>query len=245
VEFAPQARIADIFQAVEAEQCHAGVVPVENSTGGVVPDTLDSLLETTARICGEILLPVHLAAMSHSSLDQVRTLYSHPNPLSQARMWLRDNLPSVDVKVMSSTTASAEAAAADDTGAALAPAPSAEAYGLQLLAENVEDEPSNRTRFFVLCPEPAEPTGRDKTSVVFSTSHRPGALHSAMGAFSQHGLNLTLIQSRPLRGQPWQYVFFVDLEGHQTDPGVKEALAELQEHCSFVKVLGSYPAQET
>lgn len=240
----PVPTITEVFRSVEAGQCEAGVVPVENSTGGVVPETLDSLLEGELKICAEVHLPVHIAAMSAVPLSEVRTLYTHPQPLSQCRGWISANLPSAEVKIASSTTAAAQAAAADPVGAALAPLPAAEAYGLQVLAANVEDVPSNRTRFFVVSTADARPTGRDKTSLVFSTAHRPGSLREAMGAFADHGLNLTLIQSRPSRGQLWQYVFFVDFEGHREEPETQAALGELREHCSLVKILGSYPADE-
>lgn len=240
----PAVSIPDIFRLVEAERCSAGVVPVENSTGGVVPETLDNLLETELKICAEVHLPVHLSVLASGPLAEVCTLYSHPQPLSQCRRWLQENLPAVEVKVVSSTAAAAQEAGADPTGAALSPAEAAPAYGLQVLATNLEDFPNNRTRFFVIGSQDARPTGRDKTSMVFSTAHRPGALHEAMGAFSRHGLNLTLIQSRPLRGQRWQYVFFVDFEGHREEPAVQQALAELQQHSSLLKVLGSYPAEQ-
>lgn len=241
----PASTIPDIFRLVEAEQCHAGVVPVENSTGGVVPETLDNLLETELKICAEVHLPVHLSVLAPGPLEQVRTLYSHPQPLSQCRQWLRENLPTVETKIVSSTGAAAQQAAADPAGAALAPAEAAAPHGLQVLAVNIEDLPSNRTRFFVIGSHDARPTGRDKTSVVFSTAHRPGALHDALGAFFRHELNLTLIQSRPFRGQRWQYVFFVDFEGHRQDEAAQQALAELQQASSLLKVLGSYPAEET
>jgi len=242
-DFMPLATIPDIFRAVEAEQVQVGVVPVENSTGGVVPETLDCLLDTTLRICAEAHLPVHLSLLGTAPLTEIRRLYTHPQPLAQCRVWLQRNLPTAEVKIVSSTAAAAQEAAGDPAGAALAPQEAGDAYGLPALAVNIEDVPSNRTRFFVIAAQDARATGRDKTSLVFSTAHKSGALHEALGAFADHRLNLTLIQSRPMRGQPWQYVFFVDFEGHREDREVKEALAELQQHCSLVKVLGSYPAQ--
>ncbi len=239
----PLPTVQEVFRAVEAEQAQAGVVPVENSTGGVVPETLDCLFDTGLRICAEAHIPVHLCLVATGPLEQVRTLYTHPQPLAQARAWLREHLPAVEVKTTSSTVIAAQEAAADPAGAALTTAEAAQAAGLQVLAENIEDVPSNRTRFFVIAAQDARPTGRDKTSLVFATTHQPGSLYRALGTLADHGLNLTLIQSRPMRGQPWQYVFFVDFEGHREEQQVQAALGELQGHCSLVKVLGSYPAE--
>ena len=239
----PMPTVAEIFRAVEAEQAGAGVVPVENSTGGVIPETLDCLFESGLSICAEAHIPVHLCLLAPGTLDQVRKLYTHPQPLAQTRAWLREHLPTVEVEIVSSTVIAAREAAADPAGAALANAEAGEAAGLALLAENIEDVPSNRTRFFVIAPQDARPTGRDKTSMVFATAHRAGSLYEALGALSAHGLNLTLIQSRPMRGQPWQYVFFVDFEGHREEAEVQVALGELQEHCSLLRVLGSYPVE--
>jgi chorismate mutase/prephenate dehydratase len=216
---------------------------VENSTGGVIPETLDCLLDTGLRICAEAHLPVHLCLVAPGPLEQVRTLYTHPQPLAQARAWLREHLPAAEIKIVSSTVIAAQEAAADPAGAALATAEAAQAAHLQVVAENIEDVPSNRTRFFVIAAQDARRTGRDKTSLVFAATHRPGSLHEALGTLAAHGLNLTLIQSRPFRGQPWQYVFFVDFEGHREEGPVQAALGELQNHCSLVKVLGSYPAE--
>lgn len=239
----PLPTITEIFRAVEAEQAHAGVVPVENSTGGVIPETLDCLLDTGLSICAEAHIPVHLCLLARGELEQVRTLYTHPQPLAQTRAWLREHLPAAEVKTVSSTVVAAQQAAEDPTGAALATAEAGEAAGLRVLAENIEDVPSNRTRFFVIAPRDARATGRDKTSMVFATAHRADSLYEALGALAAHGLNLTLIQSRPMRGQPWQYVFFVDFEGHREEEPVRVALRELQEHCSLLKVLGSYPVE--
>ncbi|HEY3396653.1 MAG TPA: prephenate dehydratase [Armatimonadota bacterium] len=241
--FLPAPSIPDIFRLVESGQADTGVVPVENSTGGVIPETLDALLDTGLKICAEAHLPVHLSLLASAPLDEIQTLYSIPPPLAQCRQWLREHLPSVEVKLVSSTGVAAQEAAADPTGAALAPEEAGIALGIPVLATNIEDLPGNRTRFFVIACAESRPTGRDKTSVVFSTAHKAGALLEAIGALSRHGLNLTLIQSRPLRGQTWQYVFFVDFEGHQEDEKAKAALAELQEHCALLKVLGSYPAE--
>ena len=240
----PLATISETFRAVEAEQAEAGVVPVENSTGGVIAETLDCLLDSSLRICAEAHIPVHISLVAPGRREDIRTLYTHPQPYAQTRAWLREHVPAAKVELVSSTVIAAQRAAADPAGAALATAEAGAAEGLQVLGENIEDVPSNRTRFFVIAARDAAPTGCDKTSLVFATAHRPGSLYEAIGTFAAHALNLTLIQSRPQRGQPWQYVFFVDFEGHREEEAVQVALAELQEHCSLVKVLGSYPAEK-
>lgn len=243
-ELVPVASITDIFGSVERGNCNVGVVPIENSTGGVVPETLDCFLDTSLSMCNELYVPIHLCLLANCPREEIVTLYSNPQPLAQCRSWLRENLPNVGTTTMASTAAAAQAAANDLTGAALAPQAAADAYGLQIVAAAIEDIPNNRTRFFVISPESAARTGRDKTSIVFSTAHQAGALHAALTAFARHSINLTLIQSRPSRGRLWEYVFFVDFEGYHSDPEVEEALEELGQHCPLLKVLGSYPAAE-
>jgi len=243
-EFVPAAGITDIFTSVERGNCNLGVVPIENSTGGVVPETLDCFLDTSLTICNELYVPIHLYLVANCELDEVTTLYTNPQPLAQCRVWLRENLPRVTIQPTASTAGAAQAAADDPTGAALAPGPAAQAYGLEVLAAAIEDTPNNRTRFFVVSPQMAAPTGRDKTSIVFSTAHHAGALHQALGPLAMHGINMTFIQSRPARGRLWEYVFFVDFEGHHSDEEIQKALQELQEHCPLLKMLGSYPAAE-
>ena len=240
----PAVSLTDVFHTVESGNCDVGVVAIENSTGGVVPETLDCFLDSNLTICNELYVPIHLFLLANCPLDGVATLYSHPQPLAQCRGWLREHLAGVHTETTSSTAAAAQAAADDPAGAALAPRLAAAAYGLQIVAESVEDIPNNRTRFFVISPQGAKPTGRDKTSVVFSTAHQAGALHKALEPFAAHGINLTLIQSRPTRGRLWEYVFFVDFEGYYLDEKVQQALGQLGQQCPLLKVLGSYPAAE-
>ena len=240
----PAATITDIFHSVERGNCDIAVVPIENSTGGVVPETLDCFLDTSLTICNELYVPIHLYLLANCPLEAITNLYSNPQPLVQCRNWLRENLRHVTPTTVASTAAAAQAAAHDPSGAALAPQPAAEAYGLQVLAGAVEDSPSNRTRFFVVGSQAATRTGRDKTSIVFSTAHQAGALHASLSPFARHGINLTLIQSRPTRGRLWEYVFFVDFDGCHTDEPVQQALRELDQDCPLLKVLGSYPAAE-
>ncbi len=243
-ELLPAASITDIFGSVERGNCDVGVVPIENSTGGVVPETLDCFLDSNLTIYSELYVPIHLCLLANCPQDEIVTLYSNPQPLAQCRTWLRQNLPNVGITTMVSTAAAAQAAADDPTSAALAPQAAAEPYGLQVVAAAIEDIPNNRTRFFVISPKPAAATGRDKTSIVFSTAHQAGALHAALTPFARHSINLTLIQSRPSRGRLWEYVFFVDFDGYHTDAPVQAALAELDQHCPLLKVLGSYPPGE-
>lgn len=243
-EFLAQVSIPDVFAAVEGAHAHCGVVPIQNSTEGVVGTTLDCLLDTSLRICGELYLPVHHYLLARCTLDEIRAVSSHPQVLAQCRRWLRERLPGAEQIPTSSTSAAAQAAAREDRLAAIAPRQAAEAYALYILAENIEDLPNNRTRFFVIGDLDPPPTGSDKTSVVFSTPHRAGALHQALAAFAQHGINLTLIQSRPARGKLWEYVFFVDFEGHNDDESPARALAELRDYCALLKILGSYPSEQ-
>lgn len=244
-DFLGQVSIPDVFLAVERTHADLGVVPIQNSTEGVVGATLDCLLDTSLRICAELYVPVHHFLLAGCAPDEIRAVSSHPQVLAQCRQWLRENLPAVEQVPTSSTSAAAQAATHEDGLAAIAPCQAAAAHSLGILAENIEDLPNNRTRFFVVGDLEPPPTGSDKTSVVFSTPHRAGALHQALTAFAEHGINLTLIQSRPARGKLWEYVFFVDFEGHADDQAPARAVAQLRDYCALLKVLGSYPAQQT
>ncbi len=240
----PVTSISDVFRVVQKGQADFGVVPIENSTGGVVPETLDCFLDSHLLISGELYVPVHLFVVANCPLEEVTTLYSHPQPLAQSREWLQQNLPGVPVESVTSTAAAAQQAAQDPTGAAIATELAAQAYGLEILAENIEDEPANRTRFFVIGTRDAQATGQDKTSIVFTTSHRAGALATTLEPLAAHDINMTFIQSRPARGRLWEYVFFVDFEGHRSDPNVQQALDDLGGQCPLLQVLGSYPAAD-
>jgi len=244
-DFLAQVSIPDVFAAVERTDADFGVVPIQNSTEGVVGITLDCFLDTSLRICAELYVPIHHYLLAHCALDHVRAVHSHPQVLAQCRRWLRDNLPDAEQIATSSTTVAARAAAAEDGVAAIAPRQAAQAHDLSVLGENIEDLPNNRTRFFVIGNLDPSPTGCDKTSVLFTTPHRAGALHRALAAFAVHGINLTLIQSRPARGKLWEYVFFVDFGGHTSDEAPAQAIAELRDYSALLKILGSYPSQQT
>jgi chorismate mutase/prephenate dehydratase len=240
-EFVPASSIPDIFRAVEARQADFGVVPIQNSTEGAVGPTLDSFLDTSLRICDELYVPIHHYLMSRGELGEISRVHSHPQVLAQCRGWLREHLPAAELVPTASSGVAAANAAGDPTIAAIAPEPAARAHGLAVLADHIEDLPNNRTRFFVIGDLDPRATGQDKTSVVFSTPHRAGALHYALGLLAEHAINLTMIQSRPARGQLWEYDFYVDFTGHATDAPQAAALANLRDYCALLKVLGSYP----
>ncbi len=237
--------IPEIFTRVERGVCDYGVVPVENSLAGVIPETLDTFLQTNVRVVSELFVPiVHNLATRCKKLEDIQVLYTHAQPLAQSRQWLRAHLPNVEIVEVGSTVRAAEAARDQEDAAALCPAMAAEITGLPILVEHTEDNPSNRTRFLVLGYNEPEPTGRDKTSLMFSVHHRAGALFRAMAAFEKYDVNLTMIESRPARVAVWEYVFYVDVQGHVKDDNVARALRQLKEHTLFLTVLGSYPAAE-
>lgn len=236
--------VQEVFEAVEKGLAQVGVVPVENSLGGAVPETLDCFVTSDVNIVGEHYEPIHHCLASRGPMEGIKRLHSHPQVLAQCRRWLRDNLPGVEIVNHSSTAAAAQTAANDPQSAALASAEAAEAYGLNILVRNVEDYPNNRTRFLVLGRGSCEPTGKDRTSLLFATAHRAGALHEALTPFQKYGVNMTMIQSRPVRGRLWEYVFFVDVEGHATSPHVARAIEEMRGFLPTLRVLGSYPAAE-
>ncbi|MGC8668898.1 MAG: prephenate dehydratase [Chthonomonadales bacterium] len=237
--------IADIFALVERGACDYGVAPVENSLAGVIPETLDTFMQTNLRIVSEIYEPItHNLATHCKTLEEIKVLYSHPQPLAQCRQWIRSHLPTARQVETASTVRAAEAAAKEEGAAAICPALAAEAVGIPILVEHTEDNPSNRTRFLVLGYNQPEPTGRDKTSLMFSVHNRAGELFRAMAAFEKYDVNLTMIESRPAKVAAWDYVFYIDVQGHIRDANVTKAINQLREHALFVTVLGSYPAAE-
>jgi chorismate mutase/prephenate dehydratase len=239
----PCASIDEVFRQVEARQAGYGVVPVENSTEGAVGRTLDLLLGTTARICGEVLMPVHQCLMSKAAeRSAVTRVYGHSQSLAQCHNWLNDNLPGTERIPVVSNAEAARMAAREDGAASLGSRAGAALYGLHLMAENIEDNPSNTTRFLVLGRQEVSPSGRDKTSLVMSALNRPGAMHELLTPLAQHGVSMTRLESRPSRTGMWEYVFFVDIEGHEHDVPVTAALEGLRSRAAFLKILGSYPA---
>jgi chorismate mutase/prephenate dehydratase len=239
----PQGTIQAVFQAVERARADYGVVPVENATEGAVESTLDAFLESPLRICAEILLPVDQALLLRPGLDLggVRRVYSHPQALGQCRAWLEAHLPGADRIEAPSTTEAVRLAREDPEGAAVASELAAELFGLRVAETKIQDLAANATRFLVLGPKSAEPTGRDRTTLLAMAQDGPGALLRLLEPLARRGLSLSRIQSRPTRRKLWEYAFFLDVEGHAEDALMAEALVELQSACASLKVLGSYP----
>ena len=238
----PMPAISDVFQEVENGGCQYGVVPVENSSEGVVSHTLDRFLNSPLQICGEVTLRIHHNLLGlGAGLDGIDTVYSHQQSLAQCRGWLDRHLPRAERIAVASNAEAARLAAAADTTAAIAGAMAAERYGLGVLVPNIEDEPDNTTRFLVIGQQGAAPSGDDKTSLLLSTRNEAGGLYQLLEPFAEHGISMTRIESRPSRRGNWDYVFFVDINGHRDDPGVAVALAELKRKAGMYKVLGSYP----
>lgn len=242
VHLLPENTIQDVFEAVEREKADYGVVPVENSTEGPVSLTLDRFISSEAKIYAEIMTKISHDLLSLSgNAGEVQRIYSHPQALSQCREWLRKNFPHVLLEEAGSTAKAAQLAMQDPKAAAIASSLAASLYGLKAVVFQIEDHLNNATRFLVLGRQEAKRTGRDKTSVLFIVSHAPGTLFRVLQVFYEKGINLTKIESRPNKGKPWEYIFFIDFEGHATDPHVAQALHEVKEHVLFVKLLGSYP----
>jgi len=242
VRLLPEDTIQDVFEAVERGEAGYGVVPVENSTEGPVSLTLDLFVQSEAMICAEIMTRIShdLLSLSGDAWD-MKKIYSHPQALSQCRNWLRRNFPHIPLEEGGSTARAAQRALEDSKAAAIAGSLAASLYGLKTVASQIEDQPNNYTRFLVLWNQRSERTGKDKTSVLFIVSHAPGTLFRVLQVFYEKGINLTKIESRPNKGKPWEYIFFIDFEGHATDPPVAQALQDMKEHVSFLKLLGSYP----
>lgn len=238
----PCTSIGEVFRRVESGFANYGVVPVENSTEGGIGVTLDLLLGTSLQICAEVLLPVHHCLLSNGgSLQSVTTVYAHAQALGQCGEWLSHHMANASRVPVASNAEAARRASEESGSAAIASAGAAEIYGLSILAQNIEDEPSNTTRFLVIGKQDVAPSGRDKTSLAMSAPNRPGGLVQLLAPLARHGLSMSRLESRPSRTGVWEYVFFLDLEGHQRDAGVSAALAELHGVAGFLKILGSYP----
>jgi chorismate mutase / prephenate dehydratase len=237
--------ISDAIDAANEGEADVAIVPIENSTEGGVNATLDGLFDSNLSISAEFVLEVELCLLAQSmDLTQIRRVASHPQPLGQCKHWLRQHLPQAEVVVAPSTTTAAQDALEDPHTAAVGSRLAAE-LGLLVVRERIQDHEGNATRFVVVGRDLPAPSGDDKTTLVFSTPHERGALRRVLEVFDEEGLNLTRIESRPLRGQLWQYAFFTDLEGHRDDPAVQRALQRLAENGAMVRVLGSYPRART
>lgn len=243
-KYIPLATIRDVFEEVERGNIDYGVVPVENTIEGVVNYTLDMFLQMpNVNIVGEIIIPVSLHLLSLAEdLSQIKKVYSHPHALAQARAWLDKHLPNAQRIEVESTAKAAELALEDEESAAIASEAAATVYNLNILANNVQETLNNYTRFLVIGKKKLGKTGKDKTSVLFAVKDEAGALYKALEPFYRYGVNLTKIESRPSRAKSWDYVFFVDIEGHREDPSVEKALQELKKRTKLVRILGSYPS---
>ena len=241
LHYSPQKTIADVFAEVSKNRADYGVVPVENSTEGVVTHTLDMFMDSDLKIVAQIILPVQQCLLSNSPRKQIAKLFAHPQSLAQCRRWVQDNLPQAEIIETSSNARSAEFAARQRNTAAIAGILAAEKYRLSVLEHDIQDNAANATRFLVLGRQCSPPTGDDRTSLMVSISDKVGALHHALAAFRRFRINLTKIESRPSKRRAWEYFFFIDCDGHREDRRVSKAITLLEQECSFVKVLGSYP----
>lgn len=240
--FVPLMTIADVFREVEAGRAGYGVVPVENTTEGAVQHTLDTFIESNLGIGAEIALRISHNLLSQCErLEEVEQLYSHPQALAQCQRWLAAHVPSLPQNPTSSTAAAAALCQREPRAAAIASGEAAALYGLRILASQIEDFSQNYTRFLVLSSTASPPTGRDKTSLVCGIPDKPGALYHTLELLASANINMQKIESRPSKARPWEYVFFIDLEGHGEEAHVRQALTTMRERCSFLKVLGSYP----
>jgi len=233
--------IPEVFQRVERGECDYGVLPIENSTEGMVTPTVDLLVNSELKICRQIMLPIKHNLLSMTTKNKIKKIYSNPQVFNQCRHWLSQNMPDAGLLEVASTTEAAQRASHEKYSAALASTQAAQEYGLKILVSGLSDLAHNTTRFCVIGTIGPPPTGHDRTSLVFSIKDKIGALHAMLAPFMKYQINLTKIESRPSKKKAWDYYFFVDCEGHQTDLRVSRALAQLEGMCKFLKILGSYP----
>jgi chorismate mutase/prephenate dehydratase len=244
-QYVPVENIKDVFSEVERGRADYGVVPVENSTEGVVNYTLDMFIDSDLKISAEIMLEVSQNLMNRTGrVEDIRKVYTHPQVPGQCRQWIEKNLAGIPVMDAPSTARAAEMAKDDPEAGAIASEMAATLYGLQIVAKKIEDNPNNFTRFLVISKKSPGKTGRDKTSIVFSIKDKVGALHTMLSPFAKAGINLNRLDARPSGRRVWDYMFFIDMEGHIEDKAVAKAIEELKKDCLFLKVLGSYPKSQ-
>src|SRR6267378_139342 len=241
VEYLPLTEIQSVFEEVVRGHIDYGLVPVENSIGGGVVDTLDAFLHSSAKICAEVLMTIHHNLLAKEPWEQIKEIQSKPEVFAQCRTWLNAMAKDLDVQAAASSSRAAEMAAQQAGVAAIGSSLAGELYGLHVLFENIEDNPDNVTRFFVIGREGARASGQDKTAVMFTTAHKPGALAEVLDVFKENGINLTDIEKRPSKKVNWEYYFFIDAQGHSDDAAMKKAIEEAKQHCLQLTVLGSYP----
>ena len=236
--------ISEVFQRVEKEECDYGVVPIENSIEGAVTHTFDLLVDSDLKICSQVLLEISHNLLSKTTIDRIKTIYSNPQVFGQCRQWLLTHLPRAEQVEVSSTTRAAQIAAERKNSACIASTLAAKVYNLKIVKKEIEDSLHNITRFLVIANTDVVPTGKDRTSILFSIKDRVGALQEMLTPFRKNGINLTKIESRPSKRKAWDYYFFVDFEGHRLDKKVTRALSQLEDKCNTLKILGSYPIVE-
>ena len=243
VEYAAQPNFSEVFDQVARRKASYGVVPIENSTEGAVSHTLDLFVNSELKICAQILLRIENGLMAAIPREKIKTLYSHPQVFGQCKNWILQNFPNADLVEVSSTTRAAEIAKekAHEGAAAMGGPLAAQSNGLTMLDECIQDRATNTTRFLVIGEKTCPPTGDDRTSILFSIKDKPGSLVSALQLFEKQNVNLSKIESRPSKNKDWEYIFYVDLAGHCESEDIKDALEQLEQHCSIVKTLGSYP----
>ena len=241
VEYVPLADIASVFEEVVRGHIDYGLVPVENSIGGGVVDTLDAFLHSSARVCAEVLITVHHNLLAKEPWEKITRILSKPEVFSQCRNWLSATAKGRAIEPYASTSKAAELASKEPGVAAIGSSIAGELYGLHVLFENIEDNPDNVTRFFVIGREVARKTGDDKTAIMFTTAHKPGALAEVLDVFKENGINLTDIEKRPSKKVNWEYYFFIDAQGHADDENMQAAIEQARQHCLQLTVLGSYP----
>ncbi|MCD4830665.1 MAG: prephenate dehydratase [Anaerohalosphaeraceae bacterium] len=244
VEYEAVTDIRSIFDEVAKGHCDLGVVPVENSAGGGVIETLDAFVDSNVMICAEVYMPIHHNLMANCSLDEVDKVYSKPEVFAQCRNWLSQTFKDATTIPTASTARAAQLAKDEPLSAAIGSDIAAELYGLNIICENVEDIANNITRFLIISKQDAKPSGDDKTAILFSTSHKAGALAEVLMVFKNRGVNLTNIESRPSRTRQWEYFFFVDCIGHRTDEKVVDCFEDVRRHCLQLSVLGSFPKND-
>ncbi|MDP1759499.1 MAG: prephenate dehydratase, partial [Thermodesulfovibrionales bacterium] len=240
--FVPVESIKSVFEAVESGKAEFGVVPIENSTEGVVSYTLDMFMDYDLKITAEVMLEIshNLLSLTGSKKD-IKKIYSHPQPTAQCRGWLERNLPNVEIVEATSTAKAAELASKDPSSAAIASELAAKIYSLNFVERNIEDNKHNYTRFLIISKNITPKTGKDKTSIMFSIKDKPGALYDILQPIKKAKINLTKLESRPSRRKAWEYIFFVDMEGHIEDKKVKKAIENIKDGCLYLKFHGSYP----
>lgn len=241
-EFIPATTIKEVFEAVERKRCDYGVIPIENSVEGTVSLSLDCLYEYDVKICGEIYMHITHHLMNQSGrTDTIKRILSHPHALAQCRGWLQANLPAIPTEEVVSTAQAARWASVDPSVAAIASPLAARRYDLQIVAKSIEDYSDNTTRFLVLGLSLSRPSGKDKTSLILSLEDKPGSLYRLLKPFADRNVNLSKIQSRPIKKEPWRYLFYVDLIGHIEEENIKEGIEEIKNYCTYLRCLGSYP----